>query len=115
MGVEQTLQTVLLSTGTPTFLFNKPQGVTIPKIVYQRIVETPNRTMTGRSLTQDRFQVTVWSSTYETGKTIVDSVITALDLNITDFTLSYLDNRIDNKEVETNLYQFIMEFIIFSK
>ena len=113
--LEETLQTVLSSTGTTTYLFNKPQGIKLPKIVYQRISKVPSRSMTGRGLDKDRFQITVWSTTYAEGRTITDSVINKIDLNKTDFILSYLDNEIDNKEVETNLYQFILDIFIFSK
>ena len=115
MGVETTLQTLLTATGIPTFLYNKPQGVSLPKIVYQRITKTPTRSHSGRSLDIDYYQVTVWSTTYSAGLAIVDTIVASLDLNTTNFQLSYLDNQIETKDIEANLFQFILEFTIFTR
>lgn len=115
MALEETIKTVLDRTGTTVYLYNKPQGVGLPKIVYQRISKVPSRTMSDRGLDKNRFQITIWSTSYIQGKTIADAVVGVMDFNKTDFILSYLDNQIENKELDTNLYQFIQEFIIFSQ
>jgi len=112
MTLESTLEVVLNRSGYNVFHYDRLNSLTLPRIVYQRIDKVTSRTLTARSLDTDRFQITVFTNTYTEGSLIADEVVRLLDLNTTDFMLSYFDGRTENHEVELKLYQVTLDFII---
>lgn len=112
--LEETLVTVLESTGKPVYSLSVPTNGTYPCIVYQRISSFTFRSHSKNELERPRFQVTCWANKYSDAKSLAESVKTALDLNRVNFELATKENEIDNKETETGLYSKVLDFFIYS-
>ena len=112
--MEQTLVTVLETTGKPVYSLSIPANGSYPCVVYQRISTLQYRSHSGNELERPRFQVSCWGKTYSETKALSESVKTALDLNQVNFKLATKEEEIDEKEAETGLYRKVLDFFIFN-
>lgn len=112
--IEETLLTVLQTTGKPVYSLSVPTDGTYPCIVYQRVSTVQYRSHSQNELERPRFQITCWAKKYSDAKTLSESVKTALDLNQVNFDLATKENEFDYKETETGLYSKVLDFFVYN-
>lgn len=108
---------------TRVYAFKLPQGVTLPAVTIQRI-STP-RSLThdsagiGSELSNPRFQINAWATTYASAKAISDQIRAALNghrgTTGTGVTINaaLVDDERPSYEPETNIYQISCDYIIW--
>lgn len=91
------------ATGAKVYPNQKPEGVSLPAVVYQMIddpMQDGNHSA-GGSIHLSRVQITHIASTYDAMRTLVSQVQTYLEGNSTDFEVAYSDGLyLENKEAE---------------
>lgn len=111
--MEETLVNVLRDTNYPVYPLSIPTNGTYPCIVYQKVSNLNIRSHSGNEMVRPRFQISCWAKSYGEALTVAEAVKTALDLNQINFELAILENELDDKEVETNLYRKMLDFYIW--
>lgn len=111
MTIEQTLVTKLLSIAK-VYPLSLPENPTLPAITYQRISTSPQRNHSKNNFDRMRFQINIWSHLYDEVIDKAGLVVTALDLNTTDFIFGYKNNQFEVKENDTGLFGTVLEFFI---
>jgi len=110
--IEEKLKTVLDTLGYSVHPLRKPQNKPFPVIIYKRISTEKSRTQSGSvDLKKARFQIDVYSSTYQDAKTIGKAVEDLLECNTSSWTLSTVIDSMDMEE--DNVYRVKIETYIF--
>lgn len=115
MTIQETLVTVLETTGKPVYSLSIPVNGTLPCIVYQQVSDVPIRTHSDNAMKKYRFQVSCWGNKYSDVVSLSEQVETQLDLNQVNFELATRENTLDDKEVETGLYRKVSDYFIWEK
>lgn len=101
----------------PTFL---PQGCQLPAVTYQVISSVPEYSHDGEGLIETRIQVSCWANTAITSWRIAKQVKSILSAYTgvaagEDIGSTFLANRTDLFESDTNTFQVAMDFLITHK
>jgi len=108
----ETLASVITSGSSAVFAYEKPKGNN-NCVVYKLISTTPIRTQTATVFEQNRVELDCWGDTLAKSRTLAQTMKTTLDLNKTNFTISYLINDFTVKDAETGLFNTILDFYIW--
>lgn len=101
------------SSGSPAcYAYERPNGVT-DCVVYRLISTVPIKSHNGIIGGKNRFQLTCWGDTLAKSRALADSMKTILDLNKTNFTLSWLTNDFTDKDIESGLFKSYLDFYVF--
>ena len=84
-------------------------------VVYKRISSFRSHHTQGKSLTRDRFSISVFNTDFGSADTLAQTIINGIDYNSTNFWLGMFLNRIDMTNQETGIYQINLDFYIFYK
>lgn len=125
---EPTISTIL---GSPQFRYTPdaiPQGTTLPAVAYQRIsVGRQNSLATIGSLARERLQLTIWANSVASRALLRSAFISflrAANLQWRDGTRNrvidgirfggiLIDNDIEQREPDSNVYQSLVDLIIW--
>lgn len=112
MSIEENIKSTLATaTGKNVYPLVKGQGATFPVILYRRISYMPRRTHSGAvDMKRARFQIDVYSTSYKEVRELTETVKTTMEVNQTNWTLSYIVN--ETELTEENLYRVILDVII---
>lgn len=89
-----------------------PQDVTVPYVVYRRIIGDSVNDLAGEiGTTRGRFQIDVYADQYSTAKTLAGYVKAAMKAS--SLRSRILDDQDFDKELDTNLYRVSMDFQIW--
>ena len=116
MTIEPIFVALFEGAGITSYPMKIPANGSYPCVVYQLISDTSIRShQAGNQLTRRRYQFACWAKTY--GETIdtVEQVKDLLDLNTTDFEVSWKEGEIDLADTETSLYRRIVDIFILYK
>lgn len=106
------LETIVsLISASGCYPYERPNGVN-NCIIYQQISDVPIRTHSGNVGSKTRVQMTIFNETLAGCKVMANSVKNLLDLNKTNFVLSWNIDDIIIKDIESGLFQEILDFYI---
>jgi hypothetical protein len=94
-----------------------PGDTDFPCVTYQHITTSPTHTRTSTPLIALRYQVTIWAKSYDDAMTTGAAVYAALNgyhgtINGVEITRCHLDDAQVLRDTDTNLYQYVMDYII---
>lgn len=111
--LETLVSTISNSTGTPKIYAYEKKKDENNCIVYKLISTVPVKTHEGTLFEKSRIQLDVWGDTLAKSRALADKMKILLDNNVTNFKISYLSNDFTVKDIETGLFQTILEFFIW--
>jgi hypothetical protein len=113
MTMESDIHAALASVGA-TYPGGLPANPPLPSTSYKFISGVPARHHGGNSMVRRRLQVDCWAKTYTAAVTLSYSVISALDLNVTNFELITLENPgTDLPDPEPGIQHKMLEFFVW--
>jgi hypothetical protein len=114
--IEETLKTVLETSGKKAYALIKPEKATLPCITYRRIATYHHRNVNSpSSLNRILFQIDVWGSDYNSTRTLANSLVTILEANDTSWEVSTVENEMDFRDEESGLYRVLIEVYLWNK
>ena len=81
-------------------------------VVYKQISSNPIRTHNSTVFEKTRIQIDCWGESMNISRNLADQIKDVLDLNKTNFNLAYLINDFTVKDLETGLFNTILDFYI---
>lgn len=113
MTIEETVVTTLQGMGANVYPLVAPEDAPYPFIVYQRVSTLPIRSHAGNVMDRPRYQISVWSNSYEQVVDVAENIKQALDLNQADFKLATRESEIESTDAEPGLYRKVLDFFIW--